>query len=160
MNARGISAFPLDENGKPTMTAGIDNVGQEFSSSDGKKEFICVYGSTTVGLSYMVSNSNTANQEVQAAACATMAIARVGVACATVTSGYVWLQIKGDCTFAVIGTAAAGDAVELINAGTYMIASDSAYSVKAVAMVKTAVTAATAAAKVYLIGGTRLISAS
>jgi len=108
----------------------------------------------------MITNGATANQEVLAAACATMAIAKVGVACDTVTAGYVWIQIKGDCTFAVVGTAAAGDSVELINAGTYLIADASAYSVKTVAIVKTAVTLTTAAAKVFLVGGTRTITSS
>lgn len=159
-NSRNVSAFPLDSDGKPTIVAGIDNVGQKFTSSDGKKEFVVAYGTTTVGLSYMLTAVATANQEVQAAACATMAIAEVGVACATVTAGYVWLQTKGDCTFAVVGTAAAGDSVELINAGTYLIADASAYSVKTIAIVKTAVTLTTAATKVYLVGGTRLVSAS
>lgn len=160
MATKPINFLPLDSDGKPTLTAQANMVGQTVVSSDGKKEFVCVYGTTTVGLSYLVSYAATANQEVQAAACATMAIASVGVACATVTAGYVWLQTKGDCTFAVTGTVAAGDSVELINAGTYLIADASAASVKTIAIVKTAVTETTGTTKVYLVGGTRLISAS
>ena len=95
----------------------------DYTSSDAIKPayiYVKAGAALTKYRPYQVSISNSLNGEVTTKAPATYAFgAQIGFPQADVTNGYyIWLQIAGKATVATTDTVAAGDYVEVLNAGT------------------------------------------
>ena len=95
----------------------------DYSSTDAIKpvyKYVKAGSALTKYYPYQVSISNTIGGEVTTKAPATYAFgAEIGFPQGDVTNGYyAWLQTAGKATVATTDTVAAGDYVEVVNAGT------------------------------------------
>ena len=95
----------------------------DYSSTDAIKpvyKYVKAGSALTKYYPYQVSISNTIGGEVTTKAPATYAFgAEIGFPQGDVTNGYyAWIQTAGKATVATTDTVAAGDYVEVVNAGT------------------------------------------
>lgn len=139
----------------------------DYSSTDSiKPKYVYVksHGALTASQPYQVSYSNTVGSEVISKAPATISSgACIGVASVSVSSGdYVWLQYGGKASVLCTDTVAAGDFVEVINAGTGLKLDGgvSGSTVEAATSVGIAVTAGSGAQTIVLSGKGVQVAAS
>lgn len=139
----------------------------DYSSTDAiKPKYVYVksHGALTASQPYQVSYSNTVGSEVISKAPGTIGSgACVGVSSVAVTSGYyAWLQFGGKASVLCTDTVAAGDFVEVLNAGTGLKLDGgvSGSTVEGATSLGIAVTAGTGAQTIVLSGKGVQIAAS